>query len=84
MATIYDQDGEINTNDQRSGLVHVEFDWSDEYGECYECGRPAAYALDYNFANDRGAAALRCSVCAALAASEGARITWLFAEDDES
>ena len=66
-----------------SALVHVEFDWSDEHGECYECGLPAAYALDYNFANEKNEAALRCSVCAALAASEGAILTYLFAEDDE-
>jgi hypothetical protein len=26
-------------------LIHVEFDWDDKYGECFECGSPAAYTI---------------------------------------
>jgi len=58
-------------------LVRVTFDWSDEFGECYECGRPAAYDVEEPRLTD--AARKRCSVCAALAASEGTPIRWLFA-----
>lgn len=63
------------TLDPTTGLVHVEFDWSPEYGDCYDCGLPAAYKTDDPPAH------ILCSVCAAAAAAEGERITWLFADD---
>lgn len=58
------------------GMVRVTFDWSPEHGECYDCGLPAAYALD----GETDPEALRCSVCAAAAIHSGDAITlsWLF------
>lgn len=67
------------------GLVHVEFEWSDEHGTCCDCGLPAAYVLDgvsRRPDNAPSAEDFRCSICAALAASEGERIRYLFAEDE--
>lgn len=55
---------------------HVEFDWSTEHGECYECGLPAAFSLTADMA-DTGK---RCCVCAANAAAEGETIIRLFEE----
>lgn len=55
-------------------VVHL---WSDEYGACYGCGAPAAYTSDENESSPEN---LRCSVCAAEDAANGARIVWLFAE----
>lgn len=52
----------------------VTFEWSTEHGRCYECGRPAAYTSDEHQSSPEN---LRCSVCAALDASRGARITYL-------
>ena len=62
-------------------LVHVEFDWSDEFGFCYECGRPAAYTVGHDQDGTTADARLRCSVCAALNAWEGETLTYLFAEN---
>lgn len=62
-------------------LVHVAFDWSDEFGVCYDCGLPAAYRVESSYESLQGDAALRCSVCAAMAASEGEPITYLFADN---
>lgn len=67
-------------------MMHVEFDWSTKHGECYDCGAPAAYRLaDWEKADDdlhaqEGDEALRCSVCAALAAADGEGIVFLNAE----
>jgi hypothetical protein len=57
-------------------LVHVEFDWDDVFGECYDCGLPAAYA-----ARQHGLTML-CSVCAAGWAANGEQIEYLFAETE--
>lgn len=57
-------------------LELVVFTWSNEHGHCYECGVPAAYALKGYKSKD----ALRCAVCAALVASEGEEIEYLFKE----
>lgn len=59
-------------------LVHVEFDWSDEFGFCYDCGRPAAYEIGHSQDGTSPQARLRCSVCAASAAWEGEELTYLF------
>lgn len=51
---------------------HVEFDWSTEWGSCYECGLPAAFRLvglavyETNLDSWK-----RCAVCAANAAATG-------------
>lgn len=57
--------------------------WSPKYGECYECGHPAAYrATDaYGQPNDERPETLRCSVCAAQGAADGERLVYLFAHD---
>ena len=62
--------------DRPSGekLVHVSFEWSDRFGECYECGLPAAYESSEHDAQPES---LRCSVCAAQDAARGASIRWL-------
>jgi len=65
-------------------LVNVSFQWSDQYGTCYECGLPAAFALPLAY-NDieqttwefnRDTFVIedkhkRCAVCAANAAVDG-------------
>lgn len=56
-------------------LIRVVFDWSDEKGRCYECGIPAAYTSSEHSSSPEN---LRCSVCAALDASRGAAIIYLF------
>ena len=95
----------ILTPDPTTGLVHVEFDWDPRFGECYDCGAPAAYYLgerafgtaedcDYAMrsmtegrqgcafpeAHELKPEGLRCSVCAAMAAVSGERLTYLFEE----
>jgi hypothetical protein len=53
------------------------------FGYCYECGCPAAYIIgDVIREPSRGIRLdeLRCSVCAAIAASDGEKIEWLFRE----
>jgi hypothetical protein len=49
-------------------LEIVVFQWRRNYGDCYDCGLPAAYATER----------LRlCCVCAAQAAAGGEKITRL-------
>lgn len=50
-------------------LVTVIFQWVDQYGPCYECGRPAAFFVG----KDDGPRpqTKRCAVCAANAAADG-------------
>ena len=69
-------------------MVTVTFEWSDEMGECSDCGNPAAYENRSLSSRSPGWAsgpvapeALRCSVCAAMDASRGDTIVWLFEED---
>jgi hypothetical protein len=57
-------------------LVHVEFDWSDEFGRCYDCGLPAAYETGTRSTRRE----LLCSVCAAQHAADGEVLTYLFRE----
>lgn len=61
----------------RGNLVTVTFEWSDEHGECYDCGLPAAYYL-YGRTRKPGVvyepADIRCSVCAANLAADGETI----------
>lgn len=52
----------------------VTFRWSDEKGECEDCGNPAAYSIDHT----PTWTAIYCSVCAAFHASEGSIIVWLW------
>lgn len=53
---------------------HIEFDWSTQWGRCYECGLPAAFYLPDAYGvegeppQDKN---LRCAVCAANAAADG-------------
>lgn len=60
--------------------VFVTFKWSTEYGECYECGLPAAfYTTDAYDRPDEPPKPLgdehkRCAVCAANDASTGLTI----------
>lgn len=73
-------------------LVHVEFEWDDSHGTCYECGLPAAFALPEAYGEAAGrefwraigtdpamvdAKHKRCSRCAANDAAEGERVTRL-------
>lgn len=51
-------------------LVEVKFQWSDEYGTCYECGLPAAFLVG-DRKQSADSADLRCAVCAANAAADG-------------
>lgn len=62
-------------------LVHVEFDWSNEHGECYDCGLPAAYKLKH-IGLDNHQDFVLCSVCAAYHASHGDEIVYLFDEEE--
>lgn len=61
-------------------LKTVTFRWSTEHGECYDCGRPAAF---YNWdLVSRGFCdtAILCAVCAANVAADGGTIGRI--EDD--
>jgi hypothetical protein len=72
---------ELNVPDEH--VISVTFGWSDVFGYCYECGCPAAYIIgDVIREPSRGIRLdeLRCSVCAAIAASDGEKIEWLFRE----
>ncbi|WP_281783740.1 hypothetical protein [Sinimarinibacterium flocculans] len=53
-------------------LRDVHFQWSDEHGECYDCGNPAAF---YSSEHTTPPYNKRCSVCAANDAANGAIIT---------
>ena len=65
-------------------IVHVEFDWDDAKGKCWDCGNPAAYCVpDMYGPNHRlDNANLMCSVCAAYHASTGERIVYIWSDDD--
>ncbi len=52
-------------------LLHA---WSTEYGECYDCGAPAAFLRGYRPSTVRLEARV-CAVCAANSAADGERIT---------
>lgn len=49
------------------------FFWSRNHGDCYECGRPAAFKL-LGYSGTDESSWLRCAVCAANAAAEGETI----------
>lgn len=59
-------------------LKTVTFNWSTEYGTCYDCGLPAAFCLtgmtykDWDLDNLK-----RCAICAANDAANGESITRL-------
>lgn len=63
-------------------LIDVHFQWSDEYGFCYDCGRPAAYLIG-DRRESADTADLRCSVCAADCAADGEIITRLTGRDSD-
>lgn len=63
-----------------AGLATVVFQWSEEWGECYDCGLPAAFMVGPDTAFT--AEGLRCAVCAAQAACEGETIRWLGEDGD--
>lgn len=73
----------MNLEPLPNGLVRVTFEWDPRFGECYDCGAPAAYIRGLVPVNPTSVPEkLLCSVCAAIAASEGGEtITWLFAEE---
>ena len=58
-------------------IREVTFRWSDEKGECEDCGVPAAYSIEWS----PNWTAIYCSVCAATYAAEGYAIVWLYAEE---
>jgi hypothetical protein len=58
-------------------LITVTFNWSDEHGLCYDCGRPAAYRMN-GWSDETG---LYCSVCAMSHTMEGEQFTYLFADE---
>jgi hypothetical protein len=69
-------------------LVTVVFGWSPKHGKCYECSLPAAYEMANGYVADEPVWSdepdpenLRCSVCAAMAAANGERIRWMFADE---
>lgn len=53
-------------------IREVTFRWSDEHGQCYDCGDPAAYALPERYGRPRGSEVRPedklCSVCFAASA----------------
>lgn len=57
----------------------IVMQWSEEYGECYDCGLPAAYAVElYPSSPPEDRNENLCSVCAAHHAWQGERIVnWL-------
>jgi len=55
-------------------LVPVVFAWSEKYGQCYDCGLPAAYCIGDDYEDE---AHLRCSICAAELAAGGDMIARL-------
>lgn len=61
------------------------FQWDDKFGDCYDCGRPAAYYLvGPEYRGDDGPLQeyrLRCAACAAQAAWQGESIYWLFEKE---
>lgn len=48
----------------------VIFQWSRNYGDCYDCGLPAAFAINNSMEKHNK----RCCVCAANAAVDGEKI----------
>lgn len=64
-------------------LIDVHFQWSDEYGECYECGLPAAYVVPDAYGPNQPLSEYhkRCCRCAALDAADGLRVVRLFEDD---
>ncbi len=64
-------------------LIDVTFKWDDCYGQCHDCGLPAAYDVT-EFGSIHPAAKL-CCLCAAqwAATDQSVRLEWLFAEDFE-
>ena len=62
-------------------LVRVEFDWSDEHGDCFDCGLPAAYRIPRFTHNTMPDTDIFCSICAAGYASRGFEIRRLFPEE---
>jgi len=59
----------------------IIFHWSREHGDCYDCGRPAAFrAVD---CYGRARHEILCSVCAANWAADGQIIERIDQEEDE-
>lgn len=64
-------------------LVTILAAWSENHGQCYDCGLPAAFRVPDAYGNawergkdeTLGPEHLRCAVCAANAAVMGERIT---------
>jgi hypothetical protein len=86
--------GEVDRRDKR--LVDVHFKWSDQFGACYECGLPAAFARSYHYTPSHLPVWPRecadnmklCAVCAANAAANNEAIVrieekWYDAETEE-
>lgn len=73
-------------------MVHVEFDWSDEFGFCEDCGDlPASYRapdLVVTHVEEGEEPVVQhgqklCPICAALWASYGERLERLWTDEEE-
>lgn len=63
-------------------LRTVTFQWDDRLGDCYECGRPAAFFATYK-GDIPTPETIRCSLCAANNAADGENIARIEPLDDE-
>ena len=69
--------------DNGDGTATVTFRWSTQYGECLDCGLPAAYEMPGIYGPGTPPARF-CSVCAATNVSlgNGDRLVYLFGDED--
>lgn len=63
-------------------LRTVTFQWDDRLGDCYDCGRPAAFFLTYK-GDTPTPETIRCSLCAANDAALGETIAFIEPPDEE-
>lgn len=72
-------------------IREVTHEWDDGWGDCEECGDPAAFFVPDAYRREDGSNAdkplgdehLRCAVCAAQAACDGERVMRLWVDDDD-
>lgn len=63
-------------------LRTVIFKWDDRLGDCYDCGRPAAFFLTYK-GDTPTPETIRCSLCAANDAAHGEAIAFIEETDND-